>query len=108
MRKPSSFVLVAAVVARRSRAVRRVVRSASRASNRAPLSPPDPHPPYLAISWENQSGESISRVLFEVHSPNGLDGFMSYRETQADVIDTSDWSDAVFVAAYAIVSHPVF
>ena len=108
MRKPSPFVLFAAVVSTSiACCAQRCPISIQGVEPRATLGtqPPDPHPPYLAISWENQSGEPISRVLFEVHFPNGLGEFMTYRQTHANAIDTSVWSDAAFVAAYGATLH---
>src|ERR1019366_1591247 len=58
------------------------------------------HPPYLKITYHNDSPATITQIEFQVHFLGAIGQFISTHPVKPDAGSVSAWSDGAFIRLY--------
>ena len=70
------------------------------ARSRDVIAPTGTHPPYLKITYHNDSPATITRIEFQVHFAGAIGQFASTHPVKPGAGDVSAWPDGAFIRLY--------
>ena len=75
------------------------------ARSRDVIAPAGTHPPYLKITYHNDSPATIARIEFQVHFDGSIGQFASTHPVKPGAGDVSAWPDGAFIHLYGDESN---